>query len=281
MSKRYTLLAYGQNPSTREGTAALPYAEISVFGADKFNDIPLNRFRVVSSLHLQSGCSERNDPPELRPPCRGGLPRPPDVTRLGIRCEKRDPIGQEIRIEQTSQRAAWWDVEHKCRETKVFSLRSGDASVYRRLRHACEAPTTQANLYINLQYADISQLRPKRAGTEACPYAEILPRSHMPVNPIGTNLSTRRVVECRAGGPLAGLSTDQILQVSTHSAAIRAGTIHDGQFHHGKSIPKAGMVDPLSQRTAPPSLAEPAGYRISRNIRRPRHIRDTSTTQAH
>ena len=41
------------------------------------------------------------------------------------------------------------------------------------------------------------------------------------------------------------------------------------------------MVDPLSQRTAPTSLAEPAGYRISRNIRRPRHIRDTATTQAH
>ena len=38
---------------SREGTAALPYAEISLFGADKFNDIPLNRFRVVSSLHVK------------------------------------------------------------------------------------------------------------------------------------------------------------------------------------------------------------------------------------
>ena len=41
------------------------------------------------------------------------------------------------------------------------------------------------------------------------------------------------------------------------------------------------MVDPLSQRTVPTSLAEPDGYRISRNIRRPRHIREASTAQAH
>ena len=41
------------------------------------------------------------------------------------------------------------------------------------------------------------------------------------------------------------------------------------------------MVDPLSRRMVPTSLAEPAGYRISRNIRRPRHIRDASTAQAH
>ena len=84
--------------------------------------------------------------------------------------------------------------------------------------------------------------------------------------------------------PLAGLSTDQILQVSTHSAAIRAGTIHDGQFHQGKSIPKdlaSGMVDPLSRRMVTASLAEPNGDRISRNIRRPRHIRDASIAQAH
>ena len=130
----------------------------------------------------------------------------------------------------------------------------------------------------------IQQTYPARAGTAARPYAEILPRSDIASYPIQTNLSTRRAVECRAGGPLAGLSTDQTLQVSTHSAAIRSGTIHDGQFHHGMSIPKdlpSGMVDPLSQRTVPTSPAEPAGYRILRNIRRPRHIRDASTAQAH
>ena len=49
--------------------------------------------------------------------------------------------------EPTSQRAAWWDVEHKCRETKVWAHRSCDESVYRRLRRECEAPTTQAHLH--------------------------------------------------------------------------------------------------------------------------------------
>ena len=47
--------------NTREGTAALPYAENSIFGTDKLNDIPMNRFRVVSSHNSKSGCSEGND----------------------------------------------------------------------------------------------------------------------------------------------------------------------------------------------------------------------------
>ena len=90
-------------------------------------------------------------------------------------------------------------------------------------------------------------------------------------------------MECRAGGPLAGLSSVQILQVSTHLAAIRAGTIHDGQFQHRESIQRylpSGMVDPHSERAAPTSTAEPVGQRILRNIRRPRHTLDASAAQA-
>ena len=39
--------------TTREGTAALPYAEISLFGANKFNEIRLLRTCVVG--HMVSG----------------------------------------------------------------------------------------------------------------------------------------------------------------------------------------------------------------------------------
>ena len=39
--------------TTREGTAALPYAENSLFGTDKFNDIRLIRTCVVG--HIFSG----------------------------------------------------------------------------------------------------------------------------------------------------------------------------------------------------------------------------------
>ena len=84
--------------------------------------------------------------------------------------------------------------------------------------------------------------------------------------------------------PLAGLSTDQILQTTMHSAAIRAGTIHDGQVHCGVPIVDelpSGMVDPHGQRAVPVSPAELAGYRISRNIRRPRHECEAATARAH
>ena len=43
-------------------------------------------------------------------------------------------------------------------------------------------------------------------------------------------LTSRRRVECGAGGPLAGLVSYRILQASTHSAAGRAGTIVDGNI---------------------------------------------------
>ncbi len=117
--------------------------------------------------------------------------------------------------------------------------------------------------------------------TAAGPYADVFLQI---AGLVSTILTARRAVECRAFGPLAGLSSVQILQVSTHLAAIRAGTIHDGQFQHRESIQRylpSGMVDPHSERAAPTSTAEPVGQRILRNIRRPRHTRDTSTAQAH
>ena len=84
-------------------------------------------------------------------------------------------------------------------------------------------------------------------------------------------------------GPLAGLFSDQTLNASVHSVAIRAGTVHDGHIQNAESIssrPPSWMVDPLCQQSLPPSLAERESQRISRSIRRPRHTRDTSTAQA-
>ena len=84
-------------------------------------------------------------------------------------------------------------------------------------------------------------------------------------------------------GPLAGLFSDQTLNASVHSAAVRAGTVHDGHIQNAESIssrPPSWMVDPLCQQSLPPSLAERESQRISRSIRRPRHTRDTSTAQA-
>ena len=52
-----------------------------------------------------------------------------------------------------------------------------------------------------------------------------------------TNVATRCAVECGAGGPLAGLVSYQVLKASSHSAATRAGTVHDGQFRHRKQDP--------------------------------------------
>jgi len=78
-----------------------------------------------------------------------------------------------------------------------------------------------------------------------------------------TNLSARSAVECGAGGPLAGLVSFRILQARIHSAAGRAGTIHDGNIrrHVSKSLhPPSGMVDPHDHNPIPPSPAEPIGY---------------------
>ena len=83
--------------------------------------------------------------------------------------------------------------------------------------------------------------------------------THSP-NPTRPNVATRCAVECGAGGPLAGLASYQILKASSHLAAGRAGTIQDGQFHDcipRCKEPPSRMVDPLSQQTIPPSLAEP------------------------
>ena len=77
------------------------------------------------------------------------------------------------------------------------------------------------------------------------------------------NLSSRSAVECRAGGPLAGLVSFRILQASTYSAAGRAGTIHDGNIRarNPKQLPHpSGMVDPLGHKAIPPSSAEPIGH---------------------
>ena len=76
--------------------------------------------------------------------------------------------------------------------------------------------------------------------------------------------TSRCAVECGVGGPLAGLVSYRILQASTHSAAGRAGTILDGNIRNrnpNSLHPPSGMVDPLSERTIPPSLAEPKGQR--------------------
>ena len=84
-------------------------------------------------------------------------------------------------------------------------------------------------------------------------------------------------------GPLAGLFSDQTLNASVHSAAIRAGTVHDGHIQNAEWIssrPPSWMVDPLCRQSLPPSLAERESQRISRSIRRPRHTRDTSTARA-
>ena len=43
--------------------------------------------------------------------------------------------------------------------------------------------------------------------------------------------TTRRRVECGAGVPGAGDFSQRGLKASTHSAFIRAGTVHDGQKH--------------------------------------------------
>jgi len=78
------------------------------------------------------------------------------------------------------------------------------------------------------------------------------------------NLSSRSAVECRAGGPLAGLVSFRILQASSHSAAGRAGTIHDGNIlrHLPNTFhPPSGMVDPHDDQAIPPSPAEPKGQR--------------------
>ena len=95
-----------------------------------------------------------------------------------------------------------------------------------------------------------------RASTAAGPYAEVLLQGPRLVS---TSPIARSAVECGAGGPLAGLSSDQILKTSDHSAAIRAGTVHDGQFQHSgsnQSYLPSGMVDPHSQRSLSKSLAE-------------------------
>jgi hypothetical protein len=71
-------------------------------------------------------------------------------------------------------------------------------------------------------------------------------------------------VECRAGGPLAGLVSFRTLQARTHSAAGRAGTIHDGNNHgHVPTSlhPPSGMVDPHEHKAIPPGPAEPTGQR--------------------
>ncbi len=84
-------------------------------------------------------------------------------------------------------------------------------------------------------------------------------------------------------GPLAGLFSDQALNASVHSAAIRTGTVHDGHIQITESLssrPPSWMVDPLCQQSLPPSLADRESQRNSRTIRRPRHTRDASTAQA-
>jgi hypothetical protein len=77
------------------------------------------------------------------------------------------------------------------------------------------------------------------------------------------NLSSRSAVECGAGGPLAGLISLQILQASTHSAAVRAGTIDDGNIlrHLPNTFHQpSGMVDPHDHNPTPPSSAELLGH---------------------
>jgi hypothetical protein len=50
------------------------------------------------------------------------------------------------------------------------------------------------------------------------------------------------------------------LEAIDHSAAIRAGTIHDDEFHLDKLIPydpPSGMVDPQRKGTLQEDAAEP------------------------
>ena len=60
------------------------------------------------------------------------------------------PYAELVNITQTTpnktaeQRDARWDVEREGRETKVLASDVNGASVYRRLRHKREAPTTRA-----------------------------------------------------------------------------------------------------------------------------------------
>jgi hypothetical protein len=51
-------------------------------------------------------------------------------------------------------------------------------------------------------------------------------------------------------GPLAGLFSDEALNASVQSAAIRAGTVHDGHIQNAEWISSRSplwMVDPLCQ----------------------------------
>ncbi len=61
------------------------------------------------------------------------------------------PYAELVNITSTTsnkpadQRDAMWDVEREGRETKVLASNVSGASVYRRLRHEREAPTTRAH----------------------------------------------------------------------------------------------------------------------------------------
>ena len=102
---------------------------------------------------------------------------------------------------------------------------------------------------------------PVRADTAVRPYAEFINGNHH--SHFVTSVTSRCAVECGVGGPLAGLVSYRILQASTHSAAGRAGTIHDRNIRRSnpKSLhPPSGMVDPLGHQTVRPSPAEPNGH---------------------
>jgi hypothetical protein len=90
------------------------------------------------------------------------------------------PHHQITNIKPAEQRDAWWDVEREGRETKVLASNVSGASVYRRLRHEREAPTTRANC----QSVNQSKIKVPvaRADTAAIPYAEI---SMNKINEIG------------------------------------------------------------------------------------------------
>ena len=126
-----------------------------------------------------------------------------------------------------------------------------------------------------------TRCRYTRADTAVRPYAEFIYENHH--NHFVTSVTSRCAVECGVGGPQAGHSTDRWLQVRMHSAAGRAGTVHDGHFQHRKpqsKEPPSGMVDPHRQQTLPPSPAEPNIKQEFRNARRHRHAQDASTAQA-
>ena len=60
------------------------------------------------------------------------------------------PYAELVNVTQSNppaspQRDARWDVEREGRETKVLASDISGASVYRRLRHEREAPTTRAH----------------------------------------------------------------------------------------------------------------------------------------